>query len=816
MFKHYLSIAMRNLLHNKFQTLFTIMGLAVAFFCFVICAYFVRGFMSMDKYYENHDRVLMLRQSTNLSGVSGSFDFKEYQNQFPEVESYFRMMVESNQYQVEGFDKNVELLTIECDTTLRHIYNPRLIAGSWEAAQNSINSMVMTETYATKLFGSPLNAIGRQLSTMGGKRYSSDAYSCPTYTIQAVVEDLPFNNTLRSFSAMHAWVMNDTDGALTRGSYIYDPRILLAKGTDKQAFINKLADASVSDNEVRYIHNVNGEDVEEKSYLVASEPFDVRRMWESYAVFVTILLAILTPGFLILLSALSNFFHLLISNIMMRRREYTLRRAHGAHTMDLWVMVGTQVVITMLLVGFVTMIIVELCSPILHISLDSENQFIIDKKTMLIQSAQHIAVLILIGFGVAWLAVARIRKDSLQESLKTSTGRKPGNHIGRNIMMGFQMTIGFIFILLLSALLLQIRKSQAARIPWLSMQEKKEIITIPLSVYDTQVYDELNAQLKSIPSIKEIIFSDATHFRLDYGWDDYKTLNEKGDTLRSYIVGTRSGLMQFMNVPLIEGRWSESPDEALVDLTYAYAYNVHLGDRITVLNDINPIRFWGKDDSFVSTVTVVGIIDNVVEKTTPVTGTYNMGAKGIYLWMDTGGNHFSVKCYPGQIDAMRKSLSDLIEKRNPELSGLVLETLADQIYSETNTQRQFLKLFWLFAGIALTITLLGIYSAITMDTTMRRKEMAIRKINGAKPRQIIVLFGKFYLRMMLVTAAIAFPVSYIFFNFIKTAGYREVFNYGFLYYLSIFLLMALFVALTVGVQIFRIARIEPAKVVKSE
>ena len=112
----------------------------------------------------------------------------------------------------------------------------------------------------------------------------------------------------------------------------------------------------------------------------------------NYGIFALVLIVIATPGLLVLLSALSNFFHLLISSIMMRRREYTLRRAHGAHTRDLWLMFSTQVIVTMLIVGFVSMLVVELCSPIFSLKMSQINQFVLDRPEMLRQNASLLTI----------------------------------------------------------------------------------------------------------------------------------------------------------------------------------------------------------------------------------------------------------------------------------------------------------------------------------------------------------------------------------------------------------------------------------------
>ena len=831
MIKHYITLAFRNLQRNKFQSLFSIVGLAVAFFCFGICMYFVHGLSNMDTYYDNHDRVLELHQDHGIHIPLTAFEGLE--EKLPEMEAYFRFVRESATYHNETLDQNFELSTIECDTTLRHIYNPRLLAGSWHAAEHSTNSFVMTESWACKLFGSAEKAIGEQFTSMGGKQYSADVFATPTYTVQAVVEDMPYNNTINPFGSHAAWVMNDTDGTLhmmgtEQAQYIYcfEPRILLRKGTDLDKFMAKIEAAHI----VGYI-NVSSDyyDAHERAeiYITADKVVDIKQQYDSYGVFFLILLIILLPGLLILLSALSNFFHLLISSIMMRRREYTLRRAHGAHTHDLWAMVSTQVIVTLLIVGAVTLVVVELCAPLFDLRIDGEH-FVFDTAEMLRQTAMHLGVLLLIGFLVAWLAVAHIRKDSLQESMKTTTGRRPGRHIGRNILMGWQMLIGFLFITLLGALIMQIRTNEKAQLPWLTQQEKEEILMLPLSFDGREMRDELESELRARPSVKDLAAVGPYSHGFEFpAWNGMRVLNAQGDTLEVSQATCEKDVLTFLNVPLLRGRFAEHADEILVDQIFVDRWHLDVGDQLDLLPFDNPTRYYDPSKEFdpespLRYVTIVGVIDNLTAKSgVNSSGNYGMFQRGCvcFCWQENYGQ-FYVKSQPGKAKELNRELCEVLAKHGgATFNGAEvteLESIHEYIRNRDKIWREFLSLFWLFAGIALIITLLGIYSAITMDTTLRRKEMAIRKINGAKARHIAARFARLYIVLLLVTATIAFSLTFILFSTIGEDGFRVVFNFGFAFYGSIFLLMATFVALTVSVQIWRISRIEPASVVKSE
>ena len=108
-------------------------------------------------------------------------------------------------------------------------------------------------------------------------------------------------------------------------------------------------------------------------------------------------------------------------------------------------------------------------------------------------------------------------------------------------------------------------------------------------------------------------------------------------------------------------------------------------------------------------------------------------------------------------------------------------------------------------------TLLGVYAAITLDTERRRKEVAIRKVNGAGRRQIFLLFARMYGWLLAGSAAVAFPLVYLVLREWQTA-YVAFFSYGPLFWLGIFLAVALVTALTVVFRIGKIARLNPAEI----
>ncbi len=795
MLKYYITLAFRNLQRNKFQSLFSIVGLAVAFFCFGLFAYFVHALTSPDEWAANHERMVYLTSSDYLRNTldMNAEELEQIKN-LPEVESICQLTNDQYTYIQYGEDyRELQTQTITADTVFHHMFNPRLIAGSWNDALLSENSFVMCENLAVRCFGSAEDAIGQSLSSSGFN-----------YTVRAVVEDLPQSNTIAFMSNIGGYFFNDIKQRDLWGTYY----VMAKEGYSREQLKTAINQLGLSHSTAYFKGEVIKAIKPAVIPLLCEEVSGGTGLWFGLSLIITL------PGLLILLSALSNFFHLLISNIMMRRREYVLRRAHGAHTWHLWLMVSTQVVITMLLVGLTSLFIVDIATPLLQFNVN-RNLIIFDKHLMLVQDLEHIAILLVIGLVVAWLAVARIRRDSLQEAMKTSTGARPSRHILRNILLCWQLVVGCFFITILAAVYLQLGQNLQSTLPQFSKSDKENILLFGIPRGENNEFGSiLDAELSASPDV-ECFATGYNYTPIVGGWKEYM-IDERGDTLMISVMRMNQQQFEFLSIPLLSGEWAQLEGEAVADPDFLERYHLTLGDQISVMFHYFQYNNQGKKEEVYQDhlYTITGVVDcRMRDFNHNMTG----GLKpdpGIFTFHTLSSNCW-VKCRPGSVEDVKQHISDVCNKAGYPYD-MNFETLKHNIDQRFEGISQFIPIFWLFCFIALSIALLGIYSAITVDTTYRRKEMAIRKINGAKARHIAMLFARLYIRLLIIAAAIAFPLAYLLIDGIVTNNFLTTFNHGFGFYLGIFLLVAAFVAMTVGVQIWRISRIEPASVVKSE
>jgi putative ABC transport system permease protein len=125
------------------------------------------------------------------------------------------------------------------------------------------------------------------------------------------------------------------------------------------------------------------------------------------------------------------------------------------------------------------------------------------------------------------------------------------------------------------------------------------------------------------------------------------------------------------------------------------------------------------------------------------------------------------------------------------------------------------RLSILFATLAIIISCLGLLGLVIFSAEQRVKEIGIRKVLGASARQVVALFSKDFMQLMLVAFLIAAPLGWFVMNsWLKDFAYRVAVSWWIFVLAGIAsLLVAL---LTVGYQAVKAATANPAKSLRTE
>jgi len=140
----------------------------------------------------------------------------------------------------------------------------------------------------------------------------------------------------------------------------------------------------------------------------------------------------------------------------------------------------------------------------------------------------------------------------------------------------------------------------------------------------------------------------------------------------------------------------------------------------------------------------------------------------------------------------------------------------DQIESAYSQFSVIGKVIGFIAFLAICIASLGLFGMVVFTTETKLKEISIRKVLGASEGGLVYLLCEGFLILLLISALIAIPATYLFFDKIVLNNFPYHQPINMLEMLAGILVVMLLAFLMIGSQTVKAARNNPAKVLKSE
>ena len=774
MFLHYLKVAVRSLTKYKVQTIASVVGLTLGFVCFALSAVWVRYEQTFDSFHRGADRMYLLGStrgwSENETVLTHYFPLaEELKETFPEVEDaaaywYWEIPVKLS----EDAAEEVNLGCIRSDSLFVRMFDVRLVRGSWSFL-NVPEEVALTEEGARQLFGTT-DVLGRTVYCQNN-----------TYRISAVLTGWEERSNF-PFSIMLGIDQVEKNNPSFPAYYI---SLRLSPEADTAALVTQMNNSSLK-------HKVP-QRWDGKKCVLNLEPlthchYTVFQDRQSVSIFYIRLFSVL--GLLLIVLALVNFFSMLISRMHLRRRELALRIACGSSRGGLTGQFLSELLLILSGTVLLGMILVEAVEKPFCALSGIEGSIRLPVAVCFLLLA---AVTFLMTWGIIAFYCNRIASRQLQPAAAV----RPGHFSFQKICLGVQFGICALVLFCLSFLLLQLRFLTYTDIGFERNGRATVFYSGPESLKERIIHE-----LRRQPYVQEVkqLYSLFPKWwsREQLGVRSWDGKLDDAYSISMSAIPEGQEFMDFYGLRLVAGNSLKARGDsmaAVINETAARMMNMAnpIGKKVELWTIVGVVR-----DFHVSAPTVPVEPVILIEFNCPV----------------EAGRDILVRFDESETDRLKHFVDSLVQSEKP---GVFLKTItAREAYEEfLRSERILQKLLTVVAVVCVLITLIGVFAHVTLVCEQRRKEIAIRKVNGATAAGIFRSFLKEYFALLLVACIIAFPLGSVAMQQ-WVERYVERMAWPWWLYVGILVGLSLFVMLCIGRSVWRAARENPAEVIKSE
>src|SRR5690606_36950240 len=186
----------------------------------------------------------------------------------------------------------------------------------------------------------------------------------------------------------------------------------------------------------------------------------------------------------------------------------------------------------------------------------------------------------------------------------------------------------------------------------------------------------------------------------------------------------------------------------------------------------------------------------------------------LVMGMNRWGGTVVVRTQPGQTDASIDALGDIWEELNPAYP-FSYDFVDQSLASLYRAEQRLGTLFNVFSGLAILISCLGLYGLSAFLAERRTKEIGLRKALGASVPSVVYLLSRSFTKPVFIAMVVACPLAWYSMNR-WLAGFAYHVQVDWTVFIFAFLVALIIAWVTVSVETFKAARINPAESLRNE
>lgn len=816
MLKNYLKIALRNLSARKGFVCINILGLAIGIACCLLIGAYVLDELRYDRFNTNANRIYRVTQTTETTskveeGATTPFPVgptlrNDYPGQIEKTVRFFDMQEEARTIRYKAGEKAFRVDDFYVvDSTFFDVFSAKLVQGDPETALDNPMSAVITKEQARRFFGDE-DPMGKSLNFKG----------VADFTVTGVMEALPANS---HFQVDMLVSMNSLPKLFHTNTFMkrwyWNPcwtYVLL----DKKASTHDLEQQLPAFVDKNYANRAEGETIS-----LSLQPLTDIHLYSNLdsemeangSIFYISLFSVI--AILILVIACINFMNLSTARSTERAREVGMRKVLGAGRWQLFGQFMGESSL-MALLGFASAL------GLVYLALPWFNEFVGKSLSFSFFGSMPV-ILALVGLFILVSLLAGIYPALYLSGFNPTSiiygskgNQNGGGKLLRKGLVIFQFTLSVMLIIGTVIVYLQLQHMQNKKLGF----DEEQVVIMPITqTLIAWEFENFKEKALSSPHILDVTGTSKMLGSERQFFSKYSPANQPGAPPTNMVLHVMQGFVDTYDIELLAGRSfsKDHPTDAQKALLINRSMLKQLGAN-TPQDALGKMFYYTNSDDERKAMQVIGVVEDfnytsIKKEIAPLVINLENEVRRIVKAIEFA----AVRLAPG---STQQGLSDL-RKAWKEVNHIDPFTYSfydqklQQIYaSETKMSR----VGGLFSLLCIFVACLGLFGLASYTSTMRTKEIGIRKTLGATVPNIVGLLSKDYLKLVIVSNIIAWPVIYyLSAQWLQDFPYRITLGWNLA---GVFLgvgVVSLFICLlTVSYQSIRAALINPVDSIQQE
>lgn len=778
--------------HNFVKILCLALGLAISS---VIIAeiYFEQTY---DTYFPSWERTYMISEVgsnhgetmefTNTSGATAQ-GVKQYA---PMVEAATSTHYFYDDAQCKMEDQNIVSANIRmADSCFFDVFPQKILIGKAKQILSQPLSCLIDSETAAKIGGNVV-----------GKHFTLSNYPGTTFTIYGVFEAFPWGSSFHgtqmilsmcsvpyvySYDGRGQWVENDS----------YRSYIRLAKGHEAKElkpYVNKMREDHFPLKEMKNMGIELNYDFTVLSDVYTQDPYIKKMGW---------IMGII--AFVLLFTSVMNYLLIIVGNLVGRSREMAVRKCYGAESKNIHAIIFSEALVHVGLAVVLAAVLVFLCKGTIENFLSAPVSTLVLNRGSWILVAICILVLLVGGLLPGWL----YNKIPVAIAFR-------GYNENRNRWKLALLGIQFVISGLLFSLLYIVNGQYQLMLGLNPGYDYDHVAIVSIDASNRDQRNQCLVEIRRMPNVKDC--SSTFNVPLD-GYDrSGNMVGVPGDEKNTFNIMEMSGVddnfFKMLNIPIVQGSFfterNDSCRQVIIDergaekliKTWHWKDGV-VGKQITCTGHDNNI------------FTICGVCRNIRWGAVETGGDGMNEFPDLYFYSAKTAYYMLVK-FNKLRDESLSELQSKVQAMYPN-NKVIVKSYASELANQYASQLNFRNGILVAGIVTMIIALFGLVGYTSDEVNRRRKEIAIRKVNGAKVKDILRIFLKDIMKIALPCIIVGDLGAWLIARQ-WLMSFSEKITMTPLLFIGVTIILLVIIGLSVIINCYKVANSNPVKYLKDE